>query len=287
MGARWRSWYIKPDSNASSGNAHGQLQSESKKEWRVSSCIGELFQNGSMSRPCVDATGMSFNKQVATIDCIDGSHSTLGRAGDCNVQVIYETTSARQLVWYRRDFGTSGGWREIRGAQVASVEPRLRNHVKWRVGKPFVTRVENSYYLDRLGKLERFRRQIYSVTFTRRSANLWLGLMTVIEWAKDDSEATGPIEPAFRRDTTSIFLVTSRDGIHVDDEWVYARRPLVPKGALQRDWNSGFVLAASEIVPDRNDTLARVYFEARTLRHEDRFKEPGVIGAATWRHDAI
>ena len=39
-------------------------------------------------------------------------------------------------------------------------------------------------YLDRLGKLERFRRHTYCVTLTPYSADLWLGLMTVIEWPK-------------------------------------------------------------------------------------------------------
>ena len=108
----------------------------------------------------------------------------------------------------------------------------------------------NSYYLDRLGKLERFRRQIYAVTLTRQSEDLWLGLATVIEWAKDLGEKAESGLPAFARDTTSIYLVASRDGIHLDDDFIYARRPLIPKGKVQGHWRSGFLLAADQIVSD-------------------------------------
>ena len=40
-------------------------------------------------------------------------------------------------------------------------------------------------YLDRLGKLERFRRQIYSSVLTPHASGLYLGLLTVLEWPKD------------------------------------------------------------------------------------------------------
>ena len=111
--------------------------------------------------------------------------------------------------------------------------------------------------------------------------------MTVIEWAKDDMEDAGSHLPRFERDTASIYLVTSRDGVHVNAEWVYARQPLVPKGELQHEWNSGFQLAASQIVMDDTKTYSRVYFEARKHRHEDRFKEAGSIGMASWRRDTM
>ena len=65
------------------------------------------------------------------------------------------------------------------------------------------------WYLDRLGKLERYRRQIYSLTLTRHTPQLWLGLLTVIEWPKDASEPHAPPNasagtPRFERDTTQV-----------------------------------------------------------------------------------
>eukprot|EP00966_Prymnesium_polylepis_P236703 5474545-Prymnesium_polylepis.1 len=55
------------------------------------------------------------------IECTDGSRSALGRAADCYVQPVYDARLKRQLVIFRRDFGTPGGWREIRGVQVVRV----------------------------------------------------------------------------------------------------------------------------------------------------------------------
>ena len=247
----------------------------------MQACILDYAANNTLTSECRVPLTPFF--ELLMIDCEDGTPSRLGRAGDCNVQPIYDERQGRQLVWYRRDFGTSGGWREIRGVQVVELNSTISNESAQPPPIANPTRRVHSYYLDRLGKLERFRRQIYSVTLTRHSADLWLGLMTVIEWAKDMGELAGDDLPAFQRDTTSVYLVTSRDGVHLDDEWVYARRPLLPKGKLQKDWNSGFQLAADRIVTDYKSAQWRVYFEARKHRHEDRFKQPGVIGMASWR----
>jgi hypothetical protein len=250
----------------------------------MQACILDLGANKSLSSQCFIHLAQDKYLELLSVACLDGTPSALGRAGDCNVQPVFDARKGRQLVWYRRDFGTAGGWREIRGVQIVELDSILSNDSAT-AAKP-AGRV-SSYYLDRLGKLERFRRQIYSVTLTRHSKDLWLGLMTVIEWAKDMGEPVGDQLPSFQRDTTSVYLVTSRDGVHIDDEWVYARRPLLPKGKLQRDWNSGFQLAAAQLVTDYKSNQWRVYFEARKLRHEDRFKDPGVIGMAAWRLGAL
>ena len=248
----------------------------------VWTCIQEAFMNGSITRKCGEAIEPKMHPLLS--DCVDGSRSALGRAGDCNVQPVFDVRRQRQLVWYRQDFGTPGGWREIRGVQVVELNGTL-DKPSQSLLQP--TRKLSSYYLDRLGKLERFRRQVYSVTLTPYSHDLWLGLMTVIEWAKDLAEPAGKDLPAFQRDTSNIYLVTSRDGVHVDPEWVYARRPLIPKGTKQANWNAGFVLAANHIVESDDRSESRIYYEARRNRHEERFGEPGVIGMATWRLDTL
>jgi hypothetical protein len=125
-------------------------------------------------------------------------------------------------------------------------------------------------YFDRLGKAEKIRRHVYSLTLTPVDKHLWLGLLTNIEWPKQGLDAKRhPDLPAHEGDTTNIYLVTSRDGVHVDDEWVYAQQPLVPKGAYQHMWNAGFLLHATQIVTDQGSH--RVYFEApaRPLRAVD------------------
>ena len=273
------------------------VRSGRNRAGRLVACMTGKFKNETLSKDCY----FNLAKVLGTAgqDCVNRGSSALGRAGDCNIQPLM--ARGRQLVWYRRDFGTPGGWREIRGVQVVELNASLHSQPvgRWcpppycpkKVSLPApvvqpMARV-NSYYLDRLGKLERFRRQIYAVTLTRQSEDLWLGLATVIEWAKDLGEKAESGLPAFARDTTSIYLVASRDGIHLDDDFIYARRPLIPKGKVQGHWRSGFLLAADQIVSDHEQTESRVYFEARKDRHEERFQRPGVIGMAAWRFGTL
>ena len=126
------------------------------------------------------------------------------------------------------------------------------------------------WYLDRLGKLERFRHHTYAATLSPYSQDLWLGLMTVIEWPKDLHEPRGANLPAFERDTLNVYLVTSRDGVHIDHEWVYAHQPLLPKdGLTQSDYDGGFLFPAASVLT--RDDEHRIYFEARAgIHHEQR-----------------
>ena len=135
-------------------------------------------------------------------DCGRGYKSFLGRAADTYVTVVADEARDRELVWYRRDFGTEGGWREIRGLHIVEMAAKLEQIAESNAGRSQVKKVHASWYFDRLGKLERFRRQIYGVTLSRYTEDLWLGLMTVIEWPKDLSESSDPNAPAYERDGT-------------------------------------------------------------------------------------
>ena len=77
------------------------------------------------------------------------------------------------------------------------------------------------------------------------------------------------------------------DGVHLDDGWIYAHRPLIPKGAKQSDWDAGFILPAAQIVSDGRQH--HVYFEARSGRvhHENRFNGTAIIGRSSWAIDRI
>ena len=95
---------------------------------------------------------------------------------------------------------------------------------------------------------------------------------------------------------------TSRDGVHIDHEWVYAHRPLIPKdGLTQSDWDSGLIMQSAQLMTRENEH--RTYFEARRgdIHHENRFGEPdepsestantawnvAKIGTASWELDRI
>jgi hypothetical protein len=113
-------------------------------------------------------------------------------------------------------------------------------------------------------------------------------MMTVLEWPKDYSEPKGPDHPYLQRDTLNVYLITSRDGIHIDDEWIYAHRPLLPKeGKLQREWDSGVHFPSAQIIS--TDTEHRIYFEARpgSVHHEQRFECIAHLATASWPRDRL
>ena len=158
----------------------------------------------------------------------------LGRAADSYVQPLADgsadsdaVASGTQLltgqsgrierVLYRKDFGTPGGWREIRGVQAVELNQRFAE-IPTATERTAVAKRLHSFYLDRLGKLERYRRQVYSITLTRHTTQLWLGMLTVLEWPKDASEYRASANesatlPRFTRDTTEVCAAwCRRDG---------------------------------------------------------------------------
>ena len=255
---------------------------------------------GKSGTACIASSsdGRAFDTMASTHDVNSGSqhwdrltcqgsvHSALGRAGDTYVHLLVDQARQRELVWYRNDFGTPGGWREIRGIRVAELNQRFAD-IDNGTETTEIKKLHASWYLDRLGKLEHFRRQAYAVTLTPYSEDLWLGLMTVIEWAKDVEEPRGDDLPAFERDTLSVYLVTSRDGVHIDCEWVYARQPLLPKdGLTQADWDGGMLMPGVQLMTREHEH--RMYFEGRAkTHHEHRWGGRAQMGTATWPRDQL
>ena len=234
-----------------------------------------------------DRRARGLNDDCLSAPGVSGSNSILARAADTYVVPVVDEVREKEYIWYRKDFGTSFGWREVRGVQVVELDQRFAE-IQHSNTKTTIRTRHHAWYLDRLGKLERFRRHIYCITLTPYSRDLWLGLMTVIEWAKDSSEPRGDNEAAFERDTLNVYLVSSRDGIHVDHEWVYAHRPLLPKeGLRQSAFDSGLIFPAAAFLS--RQTEHRIYFEARPgIHHEERYRgNHAKMGTASWPRDRI
>ena len=197
----------------------------------------------------------------------------------------------------RKNFGTDARWRETRGVRF-SANPDLRGHFKG-----FVER--RSWYLDRLGKEERYQRQIYSMSVTHLggAAPLKLGLLTVIEWPKVDALSKPHPMPPHAHDFMSVYLLSSRDGLSWDLSSLYSHSRLVPRGTCRPieplpnrhmaedhvtaasracDFDHGYVQPASEIVTS-DDGRHHLYYEGRPVQHEDRWRVPARIAVATWQ----
>ena len=257
--------------------------------WRGRACIagssdGVDFDNLDSES---DRRQNGLNDDCLTAPGAHGSNSILARAADTYIVPVVDERREKEYIWYRKDFGTAFGWREVRGMQVVELDKRFAEiH-----GSGSITDIaqrHTEWYLDRLGKLERFRRHTYAVSLTPYSEDLWLGLMTVIEWAKDLDEPHGADLPAFERDTLNVYLITSRDGVHIDHEWVYAHRPLLPKdGLTQSAFDSGFLFPAASLLSRPHEH--RIYFEARPgIHHEQRYNGNSArMGTASWARDRI
>ncbi len=221
------------------------------------------------------------------------------------------------LLINRRNYGTKRAWREIRGVRLSA------NRHLWHNFTGFG--VVSEWYLDRLGKDERYQRQVYSLSVAplhaeppagisgvrAEGAQIYMGLLTLIEWAKIGSLAKKRAAPPFTRDVLSVYLITSRDGVHFDLSSVYAQNPLIPRGACAVDkprrqpwpaagsaaaraawaeraceFDHGYMQPASSMVsaPDGRHML---YYEGRPVQHEDRWQTKATIGVATWARHRI
>jgi hypothetical protein len=199
---------------------------------------------------------------------IDGD--SLGRAGDSYNQYYFNLQTQRINAVWRKDFGTGrfADWRNIRGIQFGEFSPKDGR---------FKQLESQSFYLDRAGKMEKYRRQIYAFTVQQYSG-LYLAICTVLEYPKLPVEDQGDDN---RGDSTNVFIATSRDGAIWDFDWIYAEQTLIPKGASRTDFDHGFILPAAQFIDTPDHHL--LYYEARSAcHHENRFNCPPRVGMAKW-----
>ena len=148
---------------------------------------------------------------------INNGHPISGRAAD-----TYNTLLANDTVLLsRKDFGTAGGWREIRGFRRMVLKPESS---RWEE--------ESSWYLDRNGKKEITEQQIYALTGTEYSGVL-LGLASVIKYPRDISEGGIDTSRQHERDVVRMYLASSHDeGKTWDLGAVYSNSTLVATGSV-------------------------------------------------------
>jgi len=158
----------------------------------------------------------------------NNASSITHRAADTYSQLVWDGATRRHLLYTRTDFGTDGGWREIRGHRTMSNPNLLENPTNWTV--------EAEWYLDREGKPERDRRQAYSITSTIYQG-IHFGFLGVIQHPRDFSEGGVDTQQRHERDVRDVYLVTSRDGIKWDLSSLYKDEALIARGQ-DNEWDN-------------------------------------------------
>ncbi|KAL3907103.1 MAG: hypothetical protein SGPRY_010296 [Prymnesium sp.] len=200
------------------------------------------------------------------------------------------------FVFNHKKFGTEERWHKIRGVRLS-----INREFQSNFSSNFVEK--RVWYFDRLGKEERFQRQIHSLRITSlRKEGIHLGILTVIEWPKIGSVSESQPLPPYEHDYMSVYLITSRDGQLFDLSSVYAYNPLIPRGVCTSavrdhanwidasvsgcEFDHGYVQPASGFVTDDKGNH-HLYYEGRPVQHEDRWKVPATIAVASWKHHRI
>ena len=157
-----------------------------------------------------------------------------GRAADTYNTLTWLPGAQQYLLVTRTDFSTRDGWREVRGIRFET-SPSLDDP-----SSTFTPVTE--WYLDREGKQERCRRQLYGLTHTYY-AGLYIGLAIVLEYprvlSEDFNNKTGRPELNFEvrheYDVLNVYLTTSRNGIDWDLSWLY--KGIGYKSFMIKEWH--------------------------------------------------
>ncbi|MFH1741257.1 MAG: hypothetical protein ABIH23_19815, partial [bacterium] len=142
------------------------------------------------------------------------------RASDTYNQLLWDEDAKTYRLYTRTDFGTINGV-ELRGNRGMTNPDIKVDPTNW-------TTIRN-WKFDREGPEEGLRRQIYGLTDWIYEG-VHFGLMHVFEYADDHSEGDCDLVKRHERDVSNYYIAPSRDGDSWDLSWVYASKPIVPRG---------------------------------------------------------
>eukprot|EP00746_Dinoflagellata_sp_MGD_P018095 gnl/MRDRNA2_/MRDRNA2_141938_c0_seq1.p1 gnl/MRDRNA2_/MRDRNA2_141938_c0~~gnl/MRDRNA2_/MRDRNA2_141938_c0_seq1.p1 ORF type:complete len:408 (+),score=39.25 gnl/MRDRNA2_/MRDRNA2_141938_c0_seq1:39-1226(+) len=190
----------------------------------------------------------------------------------------------------RKDFGSPKLWRDIRGVQILwAKDLNFSSRPFGTQQRPESFEVLSSWYLDRLGKDEKHRRQVYAMTRSEY-AGVYFGLMLVLEWPAVNPASYRAMRrklPADQVDRTIPFLVVSRDGVHFDHSFIYAGLPFLPPvltGPGARSKVECLQTAAQLITWQNHHWL---YYTTTGVPHHKRWEGTEKVYLAKWPRNQI
>ncbi len=238
------------------------------------------------------------------------------RASDFTNQIYWDPQAQTYRLLTRTDFGWGGGPLadrvavkvndhplEVRGVRSMTNPDVKRNPTDWTLeqhwlfdgveqwsrDRPAIEELlGDSEYLEQ-ARAQALRRQVYVMTHWIYEG-VYFGLMSVLEFPTDVREGTETDH--FRRHERSVenfYIGTSRDGIGWNLRWVYANRPLVPRGP-DGAWDKDMVFPTSQIITHQDKHW--IYYGGTNERHGVAeknvwFERQGSLGLAWLRLDGF
>ncbi|MFH1741905.1 MAG: hypothetical protein ABIH23_23120 [bacterium] len=254
-GDRFRMWYLMND------DLMGYAESEDGVHWTKPN-LGTHECQGSRENNATDSMGFgcfldthekdpehkyksAYGHPTKIMACLahspDGFHWTpyndgqpvTSRAADTMNQLLWDDSAQVYRLYTRTDYGRGrygGTLDEDRGTRDMT-NPDIKSD-------PTAWTTVREWHFENEGRWEFKRRQVYSL-------NGWLykgihfGLLWCYEWPGALGEGPYDLHKRHERDILNFCILTTRASEMWNTEWVYAEKPLVPRGpdgAFDKDW---------------------------------------------------
>ncbi len=203
-----------------------------------------------------------------------GGKAVTYRAADSYNQIIWDGEAKVYRLFTRTDFGTGGGPLartvakdfEVRGTRSMTNPDVKADPTNWKLVR--------HWHFDRAGPKEYLRRQIYALTCWIYEG-VYFGLLSVYEWPGDVSEGKKTdYNTRHERDVMNFYIATSRNDDIWDLQWVYAGKPMVPRGPAGA-FDMDIVLPSSAIVTYQDEHW--LYYSGANERHGTYETKPPVL----------
>jgi len=182
-------------------------------------------------------------------------------------------------LFLRYNYATENYDRGIRGMQIVHVDDQhFQAAIQAGKGREVPFKPMNTWYLDKIGKNERYERQIYALTRTYYEG-IFLGLCLLY----DDLARGAGRKELLARDTVLPYLATSRDGVHFNWQWVYGKDPLPLQDGSER--NYGYIEPAAQILTWQG--CHWLFYTANPQSHARRFEGEDNVYLAQWPQDRL
>ncbi len=196
------------------------------------------------------------------------------RAADTINQILWDEDAKVYRLFTRTDFPRPADGLEVRGTR-SMTNPDVK-------ADPTAWKLVRQWKFNREGPKEIRRRQVYGLADWIYHG-VHFALIMVFEWPGDSSEGPVDYHKRHNRDLLDYYIATSRDGDSWDLTWVYAGKPMVPRGD-DGAWDKDMLIPASAIVTHADKHW--LYYSAANERHGMPRPSKG-IGVATLRLDGF